>query len=212
MEEMALGEDVFELLMEVLSQVALELIQLTPKIFISIIVIVLSFLVVKVLNTILSKLLGFAKLDELLKEASGVSMPFSVERLLTFLVDLGVALIALYSLVSLFLGAEYVRFMNDVLAYGGKLVSVVAMSLIILAAFNTVIGRVRMESRLKIYTRFVVLLIITAMLIDVTALSPQTKAALSTGLAIGVGAFIGVFAVWFFFHEYLDRLIAKKGR
>lgn len=212
MEEMALGEDVFELLMEVLSQVALELIQLTPKIFISIIVIVVSFLVIKVLNTVLSKLLGFAKLDELLREVSGVSMPFSVGRLLTFLVDLGVALIALYSLVSLFLGAEYVRFMNDVLAYGGKLVSVVAMSLIILAAFNAVIGKVRIESRLKIYTRFVVLLIITAMLIDVTALSPQTKTALSTGLAIGVGAFIGVFAVWFFFHEYLDRLIAKKGR
>lgn len=48
------------------------------------------------------------------------------------------------------------------------------------------------------------MLLVTAMLIDVTALSNEIKQALATGLSIGVGVTIGAFAIWFFFHEYLD--------
>ena len=48
------------------------------------------------------------------------------------------------------------------------------------------------------------------MLVDVTALSEQVKNALITGLSIGVGISVGVFAVWFFFHDYLDKLILSK--
>jgi len=204
------GENIIELLMEILSQIALELVRLTPKIFIVLVVIAISFLIIKLLNISLRKLLDFVKLDMMLKEALGINVPFSLENLIIFIADFGVVLIAVYSIVSILLGAEYVIFIREGIYYGAKIISIIAISIVLLAAFNAVISRVKIESRLKSYTFFMILLIITAMLIDVTALSPAIKNALITGLAMGVGAFISVFAVWFFFHEYLDRITAKK--
>jgi hypothetical protein len=46
--------------------------------------------------------------------------------------------------------------------------------------------------------------------VDVTALSDPIKNALTSGLAIGVGISIGVFAIWFFFHDYLDEMLKIK--
>jgi uncharacterized membrane protein YccC len=48
------------------------------------------------------------------------------------------------------------------------------------------------------------------MVIDLTSLSPSIKDSLARGMSTGLGIAIGVFAVWFFFHEYLDRLLNNK--
>jgi len=60
------------------------------------------------------------------------------------------------------------------------------------------------------YFLFLLLLIMTVMIVDLTSLSEPAKRALEQGLSIGVGIAIGVFAVWFFFHQYLDKAIRKS--
>lgn len=198
-------ENLFDVLREILAQTATETIRLLPKIFIALIIIVLTFLVIKLLNFSFRKLLKLAKLDAMFRQLSGFSPPFSLDSLIIFLADLGVALIALYGLVNLFLGAQYLQLMNEGIYYGARVVSVVVIALVIFAIFNALIGRIKVESRLRSYAMLIVLLLITAMLIDITALSDPVKSALTLGLSIGVGIAIGVFAIWFFFHEYLDR-------
>jgi len=88
----------------------------------------------------------------------------------------------------------------------------VTLSSIILAVFY--IGIV--ESRLRGYLIFIMMLLLTAMLIDVTALSEPVKHALYTGLAIGIGASLAIFSAWFFFGEFWERALeerrAKRGR
>ena len=95
--------------------------------------------------------------------------------------------------------------MNDGIYYAARAVSILVIAILIFAIFNMLIGRIKVETRLRSYAMLIVLLLITAMLIDITALSDQLKSALTLGLSIGVGIVIGVFAVWFFFHGYLDR-------
>ncbi len=177
-----------------------------PKILIAVIILAVAVLAVKVLNLSFRKLLKIAKLDALFTQLSGFSMPFSLESLTVFLADLGIALISLYAIVGLFLGEQYLQLMNEGLYYAARIVSIVVIAIVLLAFFNTLIGRIRIETRLRSYAMFIVLLLITAMLIDITALSESVKHALITGLSIGVGISIGVFAIWFFFHNYLDKM------
>ncbi len=204
-------DNAFEMLREALAQIAGEFVRLLPKLFIALIVVVITFLVIKVLNYSFRKMLRLVKLDETFKKLAGFSFPFSLDGLIIFLADLGIVLIALYAMTNLFLGVEYLKFMNEGLYYGARIVSIIIIAIIILTIFSTVIGKVKVETRLRSYSLFIVLLLVTAMLIDITALSDQVKSALISGLAIGLGISVGVFAVWFFFHEYFDRILKKRG-
>jgi hypothetical protein len=204
------GENLLELLMEIFTQIASDIIRLIPKILIALIVLVLTFLVIKVLNFSLKKLLKLAKLDTMFKQLSGYSLPFSIDNLIIFFADLGVALIFLNTVVNLFLGPQYLHLMTEGLQYSARILSIIAIAIILFAVFNTVMSKVKVETRLRSYALFIVLLLITAMLIDVTALSDPIKNALTNGLAIGVGISIGAFAIWFFFHDYLDEMFKTK--
>jgi hypothetical protein len=144
------------------------------------------------------------------KQLSGFSLPFAMDSLIIFLADLGVALISLYAMVNLFLGAQYLQLMHEGLYYGARVVSIVVIAIVVLAISNALIGRIRVETRLRSYAMFIVLLLITAMLVDITALSDPVKNALITGLSVGVGISVGVFAIWFFFHDYFDRMLKIK--
>jgi hypothetical protein len=181
-----------------------------PKILIALIVFALTLLVIKVLNFSLRKMLGLAKLDTMFKQLSGYSLPFSIDSLIIFFADLGIFLIFLHAIVNLFLGPQYLHLMSEGLQYGARVVSIIAIAIILFAIFNMVISKVKVETRLRSYSLFIVLLLITAMLVDVTALSDPIKNALTSGLSIGVGISIGVFAVWFFFHDYLDEMLKAK--
>ncbi len=198
-------ENLFETLRSIFAQIAEETIRLIPRIFIALIIIAFTFLAIKVLNLAFRKLLKLAKLDTVFKQLSGFSLPFSLDNLIVYLADLGIALISLYALVNMFSGPQYLQLMNEGLYYGARLVSIVLIAIIIIAIFSALVGKINVESRLRSYAMFIVLLLITAMLIDITALSDPVKNALIIGLAIGVGISIGVFAIWFFFHEYFDQ-------
>ncbi len=81
--------------------------------------------------------------------------------------------------------------MNEVLAYGARVISVIGLAMILLAIFNSMVGRIRIEARLRSYAMFIVLLLVTAMLVDITALSEHVKNGLIGGLSLGVGISIG---------------------
>ena len=166
--------------------------------------------VIKVLNFSFRKLLGMARIDEFFAKVTGISIPFSITNLLIYLADLGIILIALYSIVDICAGPKYTQMMTDILYYGARIVSVIVITLIIFASFNLVVGRLRVETRLRGYMFFIVMLLVTAMLVDITALSDPVKSALIMGISIGVGISLGVFAIWFFFHEYFDKIFEKK--
>ncbi len=195
---------------DIFNQIASEIVNLIPKILITLVIILIAIVVIKVLNFSFRKLLGMAKIDEFFAKVTGISIPFSITNLLIYLADLGIILIALYSIVDICAGPKYTQMMTDILYYGARIASVIVITLIIFASFNFVVRRLRVETRLRGYMFFIVMLLVTAMLVDITALSDPVKSALIMGISIGVGISLGVFAIWFFFHEYFDKIFEKK--
>ena len=203
-------EELIETVQEILTQIAAETVRLIPKIFIALVLILLTIVVIKLLNFSIRKLFRIAKLDETFEKLSGITLPFSLSKLTVWIADLGIALISFYGLVTLFLGVEYTHLFAEGVYYGARLLSIIVLTLIIFTLFNSVIEKVKVETRLKGYMFFILLFLVTAMLIDVTALSDPVKNALIMGLSIGVGISVGVFAVWFFFHEYFDKRLKEN--
>ncbi len=201
---------IVDTLRDVLSQVAAEAVQLLPRIFIALIILAIAFAVAKALNYGLRRVLKFTDIDELFTRVAGFTLPLKFDALIIFLTNLGIVLVAFYAVVNLFVEPQYLQIINDGFYYGARIISIVAISIILLAIFNMLIGRIRVENRLRSYAMLIVLLLITAMLVDLTALSDPVKQALTTGLSIGVGIAIGVFAFWFFFHPYIDRIVKNR--
>lgn len=199
-------ENLYDLILQIFSQIATETVRLIPKILIALITVVLTFVLIKSLNFFFRKLLKITEFDKTFERLSGFSLPFSIDNLIILLADLGVALISLRAVIAVFLGERYSELVGEGLYYGARVASVVLLGIFLLAIFNTLVGRIRSETRLRSYGMFVVILLVTAMLIDITALSEPVKNALITGLSVGVGISIGVFAVWFFFQDSIDRL------
>jgi len=205
-----LGQEGIISISDIFNQIASEIVNLIPKILITLVIILIAIVVIKVLNFSFRKLLGMARIDEFFAKVTGISIPFSITNLLIYLADLGIILIALYSIVDICAGPKYTQMMTDILYYGARIASVIVITLIIFASFNLVVRRLRVETRLRGYMFFIVMLLVTAMLVDITALSDPVKSSLIMGISIGVGISLGVFAIWFFFHEYFDKIFEKK--
>jgi hypothetical protein len=203
-------ENILDIVREALTQIAAETIQLIPLIFLALIIISITILLIKIVDMILKRILRYAKIDQMFSSITGFSLPFTLTGLIIFLINLGIALLGIYVIINIFLGPQYIAIMNEALNYSARIFSIVVISIILLAIFNLLIGRIKFETRLRSYAMLIVLLLITAMLVDITALSPPVKQALATGLSLGVGIAIGIFAFWFFFHDYFDRLIKNK--
>ncbi len=207
---MLMAEALWSSLIEVFNQMSKEVVYLVPKILTVLAIIVITLLAIKMMNIFLQKLLGFVELDRMIYRLTGTSLPFSLNNLIIFLADLGISLIALYMIADFLLGAQYTQLVAEGLHYGARIISVIVVIIIIFATFSAITGKAKVEARLRSYVLFVILLLLTAMLVDMTALSEPVKGALTTGLSIGVGISIGVFAVWFFFRDYLDKLLATR--
>mgnify|MGYP000403801404 CR=1 FL=1 len=203
-------EQFLEMFRKAFEQLAQEIISFMPKIFITIIVFVIAFVVIRLLNPPLKKLLKFTKLDEMFKRFTSISLPFSLDSLIIALADLGIFLIALFVIANLFLGPEQMKLISETIAYLARLVSIIAIIFVALTTFEIVIERIGMETKLRGYMLFIVLLLFLTMLVDITALTEPAKKALMEGLSIGIGLSVGAFAVWFFFHEHLDRIFKKR--
>lgn len=204
-----LGEDA---LREFVFKLMSDFVAFIPKLILGIIVVIVAFLVLKLTGGAIKKLLSLANLDSLMEKHVGVRSPISLSSVILWIFYAGVLLASLYALIHIFLGPEYLGLANSTLIYGARVISVIVIALILFTAFSAIIEKIRVESRLKGYLLFVVMLLITAMLIDITALSEPVKQALYTGLAVGIGASLAIFSIWFFFNEYLERLLERSKR
>lgn len=195
---------------EFLQIISKEIAVIVPKIIIAILIVVVTYLSLRILGYVMKKLLGFADIDSLVKKYWSGELPFSFNKLIVFLVYIAVLLTSVYGIITLFVTPEYMQAISSIVIYGTRIISVVVVALIFFTIFTLVIEKVRVESRLRGYIFFIVTLLLTSMIIDVTTLSETVKESLYMGLSIGIGASLAVFAIWFFFHEYFDRYLTPQ--
>jgi hypothetical protein len=206
----AAQENLYELFQQVLYEIATDLVTFLPRIVLAVIVLALTFAILKLLNKALRRVLRVIGFDELFRKLAQAELPFSINSLIVALADAGVILLALFSIADLFLEPQGTLLLREALGYGARVVSVIAAVIFTFVIFSVLIVRVRIESRMRGYVIFILLILITAMILDLTALSDSTKQALENGLSLGLGIAVGVFAVWFFFHDYLDKYLKIK--
>ncbi len=195
---------------EFLQTISREISLIVPKIIIAILIVVVTYLSLRILSYVVKKLLGFADVDSLLKKYWGGELPFSFNKLIVSLAYVAVILASVYGIISVFATPEYMQAVSSTIIYGTRIISIIIVALIFFTIFTLVIERIRIESRLRGYIFFIVTLLLTSMIIDVTTLSESVKESLYVGLSIGIGASLAVFAVWFFFHEYFERYFAYE--
>lgn len=200
----------YDFFIEVLEQIATEVITLLPKIILAVVVLVIAILVIKLLSRLVGRVLKLVDIDGMFERLVKTKLPFSLSSLIIFLINLGIILVALFGIAYFFLGPQQMELMREVLAYSARIISVIVVTIFTLIMFDVIIDRVNVETRMRGYILFILLILITMMIIDLTALSDSTKTALGQGLSIGIGIAVGVFAVWFFFHDYFDKLIGLK--
>jgi len=203
-------QTVYKLFIKALEEIAKDVVTLTPKLFLTIIIFTITVIVIKLLNKVFSKLLSLVDLDGSFKKFVRVEPPFSLNNLVIFLIDVGILFIALLGMASLTLTPQQLELIQGIINYGTRILSVAIITILTFVMFNALIDKVRIETRMRGYVLFILLIIITAMLIDLTNLSVSTKTALVEGLSLGLGIAVGVFAFWFFFHEYLDAWVKAK--
>ena len=203
-------ETIYELFIKVLQQIVTDIITLLPKIFLTIVVLVIATLAIRLLNGVFGRMLKLVKLDSMFKTLVKVELPFSISNLVILLIDIGIILITIFGLANIFLEPVQMEFIMEVLGYGMRILSVIAVTILTFFLFNMLIGKVTIETRMRGYIMFILLILITMMIFDLTNLSELTQMELQKGLSLGLGIAIGVFAIWFFFHDYLDKLLGLK--
>ena len=194
-----------------LNQLSNEILTFTPRIILAIIIISVAFIILRLVGWAVKKILTLVNVEEFIRRYMGIELPVSFTGLVLAIFYIAVGISATYGLINTLFGEPYVEIANSLLVYGMRILSVVALTVIFFAIFSSFVERIKTENRLKMYLFFIIILLLTAMLIDVTPLSDPVKNALYSGLAIGIGASLSVFSLWFFFHEYLDRYFRRTG-
>ncbi len=173
-----------------------------PYIFITLAIIAIYVGIAIILTKLVKKLLTALRIDELVKPVLKETY-FSITNLIVALMNIGIALLALYSVaITLFPGQ--VRTLDAVLNYAARVVSVVFLIVFVFIAFNAIMHRIRMEAKLRGFIFLLSFFITIVLILDITSISNQVKTALAWGVSIGIGLSIGVFAAWYFFHDYLQ--------
>ena len=200
-------QSLYDLFVRVIEQIATDIVTILPRILLAVVVFTVAILVIRVLNGALGKVLKVVKLDDMLSKAVRTELPFSLSGLIIALVDVGIVLIAVFGTANLFLAPEHMELMKEILGYAARIVSVIVITVLTFVLFTALIERMTFETRMRGYVVFIVLIITTMMIIDLTNLSDSTKRALVDGLSIGLAVSISVFAIWFFFHDHLDKAL-----
>ncbi|MEN2975058.1 MAG: hypothetical protein ABDH32_05715 [Candidatus Caldarchaeales archaeon] len=195
---------------EFIKVISMEITNLMPKIITALLIIFVSYISLRFLGYLMKRILGFADIDKFVRRYWGGELPLSFNKMVIVLVYIAVILAAIYGVVSTFITREYMEMVSSMILYGTRMISIIVISLILFTVFTLVIDKIMGESRLKGYLLFIITLLLTSMMIDVTTLSESVKESLYNGLSIGIGASLAVFAIWFFFHEYLERRLTQE--
>ncbi len=185
-----------------------DLVSIIPSILLALAIIAIYMGIAILLNRIIRRVFKLFRVDELIKPLIK-QVPFSLTSLVVVLVDIGLGILALYSIV-LTLFPEQVHTTTLIVSYAARVASVVFLVLFVFIALEAVVERIRMEAKMRGFILLLILFISLVPILDITALSHEVKTALAWGISIGIGLAIGVFAAWFFFHEILESIIESK--
>lgn len=191
------------------SKILVELINVLPKLMLAIIGVIVAFLVLRFGGRGIKRLLVIANLDDLINRYLGIRLPVSLNSIIMAIFYFGVILVMIYGLINLFLGEAYIELASSVILYGVRVASVVILGVVLFAIFSRMVDKLIAENRTRGFLFFLITLLLTAMLIDVTALSEPAKQALYAGLSMGIGAAFTIFLIWFFFHDYLEKMLER---
>jgi len=191
----------------VLREVFLGIARAIPKILISILIIVISLIVIKYINKLITFVMEKTKFEDYVKKHLGSSIP--ITKLFIIIADIGIILVAIAGILNI-VAPDLIPVYRQGLEYFSRLVSVILLSLVSVIGLNAIISLIKIEEKIRSFIVLIVLLLIFAFLVDLTALSNTVKAAIVNGISIGIGIAIGAFAIWFLFGEYIERLVKKR--
>ncbi len=179
-----------------------DLVAFLPNILIALAIILIYVLIAIILTRITRILLSFFKIDELIKPFFKSS--FSITNIIIILIDIGIALLALYTTASLLFPTQ-LGLITSIIEYSLKVASIVFLIVFLFVTLEALIDRIRMEAKMRGFMFLLLFFISLVLIIDITALSPEVKHSLAIGISIGIGLTIGVFATWYFFREYIEK-------
>ena len=198
-----------DIISEALRRTLSEVAYLMPKIAISIVIALIFFVIALVITKIVKRILNLIKVEDVVKPYVRYAIP--INTVILILINLGIALIAAHT-IALIVYPEAVDFIMTVSGYLGKVASVAFLIVFVFLVIDAVVERIKIERGLRGFMMLLTFLITTILIIDVTALSPEVKAALTWGLSLGIGLSIGIFTVWYFFSDLLKKRSEESSR
>lgn len=196
-----------EILWEAFKRSIEDLIDLMPSILVILAIVAIYTLIAIILTRLIRSLLIFLRVDDLLKPI--FKRAFSITNLIIILIDLGIALLAVYTIVTIIFPRE-IGTVTTVIEYMARIASVAFLIIFLFITLDAVIERIKMEPRMRGFMFLMIFFITLVLIVDVTALSEEVKTALSWGISMGLGLAIGVFALWYFFHEIFEETLKKE--
>jgi len=197
-----------EILWQAFKEAIYDLVNAIPSILLALAIAIVYVGLAILLNRVIRGIFKVFHIDEFLKPFIRQA-PFSFTSLVITLVDVGLAMLAIYSIVLIVFPGQ-LHLTSLVVQYATRVVSVVFLILFIFMALEAIVERIRVEAKMRGFILFLILLLSFVPILDITALSSEVKSALAWGVSIGVGLAIGVFAAWFFFHEILESMTKRK--
>lgn len=196
-------------LADALLSISQELIQLFPKIALSILLIMLFLLIIKGVNKLIRWLLKVSDVEGFLGRYSASFLMTPITQVFIVLSDLGLIMLLSAILLNVFLPAGSEAY-NLYVSYLGRIGSVAFLAIIFVFGISSVMSLVKLEDKVKGMIMLISLLMVFAVLIDLTNLGGEIKAGLVWGISLGIGITIGVFSIWFFFKESIDSLCGRR--
>ncbi|MEM0093866.1 MAG: hypothetical protein QW753_05795 [Thermofilum sp.] len=201
---MRMYPDLVSLLLGLLSEIA----ALLPKVLLGVGAFFLAFFVVRLLHRAVKVLVAAGGIEDKLREIIPGGMKIPLASLISFILG-AMILVSVASLVIRLFIPEYTAAYRSFVDLLARLGSVAALTLISVVVVDTFAKSMGLERKTERFFTMLLSLLIVMLAIDLAALSPEVKQALTFGLAIGVGLLIGAFALWAFFGDYIEKVLAR---
>ncbi len=178
-----------------------DLVALLPRLALATLLVSIIVLLGALMVRLVKRVLEVVGVDE---AARGVlekyGVPVKPSRIVEALIELGVAILAVYAAVSV-VSPSLLPAVDSMVELLGKLLSAGVVLAAAIMAVSYMVEGMGMERGVRGFARLLLLLISLALVIDLTNLSPELKRNLTWGLGLGIGLAIGVFTAWYFFGE-----------
>jgi len=178
-----------------------DLVALLPRLALATLLVSIIVLLGALMVRLVKRVLEVVGVDE---AARGVlekyGVPVKPSRIIEALIELGVAILAVYAAVSV-VSPSLLPAVDSMVELLGKLLSAGVVLAAAIMAVSYMVEGMGMERGVRGFARLLLLLISLALVIDLTNLSPELKRNLTWGLGLGIGLAIGVFTAWYFFGE-----------